>query len=235
MQANHSFVALTSDEVNTQIAAESSSVKAIFTNHAPTGDVAMTGTPTQGETLTAHHTLADVDGIVGTISYQWQSDEENIPGATGNTFVSGEAQVGHQVGVVASYTDGAGKTEILGSIAATVANVNDLPTGGVTISCADHTLTANAGTLNDADGLGAISYQWASGGVNIVGATSSTFTFTSSDIGKTFMVKESYTDGHGTNEFVTADPYVATEPAGVDNDALLVGMSTLGLLAWVLL
>ena len=239
MQANHSFVALTSDEVNTQIAAESTSVKDIFTNHAPTGDVTMTGTPTQGETLTAHHTLADFDGLgTGTISYKWQSDGVNIAGATSNTFALGEAQVGHQISVVASYTDAAGHAERVSSIVTAVANINDAPTGGVTISSTGHTLTANTSTLNDADGLGPISYQWQSGGVDVVGATGSAFTFTSSDIGKTFMVKENYIDGHGTHEYVdssavvAADPYAGNDGGSLSTGAVLAGVGGLGLLAW---
>ena len=239
MQESHSFVALTSDQVNTQIAAESSNVKDIFTNHLPTGDVTMTGTPTQGETLTAHNTLADVDGL-GTISYQWKSDGVNIAGATSNTLILGEAQVNHQVSVVASYTDGASHAESVSSIATAVANINDAPTGGVTISSTDHTLTANTTTLKDADGLGTLSYQWQSGGVNIEGATGSSVTFTSSDIGKTFTVTASYTDGHGTHEhvdssaFVAADPYAGHDGGGLSTGAVLAGVGGLGLLAWVL-
>ncbi len=240
MQESHSFVALTSDQVNTQIAAESSNVKDIFTNHTPTGDVTMTGTPTQGETLTAHNTLADVDGP-GTISYQWKSDGVNIGGATSDTLILGEAQVNHQVSVVASYTDGASHAESVSSIATAVANINDVPTGGVTISSTDHTLTANTTTLKDADGLGTLSYQWQSGGVNIEGATGSSVTFTSSDIGKTFTVTASYTDGHGTHEHVDSSAFVAADPyagghdgGGISTGAVLAGVGGLGLLAWVL-
>jgi len=242
MQAHNSFVALTPDQVNTQITAASSGV--IFTNHAPTGDVTMTGTPTQGQTLTAHNTLADVDGLPGTISYQWQSDGENITGATGATLVLGEAQVNHQVRVVASYMDAASHPESMSSIATPVANINDAPTGGVTINSTDHTLTANTTTLKDADGLpdlDRISYQWQSGGVNIDGATGRAFQFTSSDIGKTFTVTASYTDGHGTLEhvdssaLVAADPYVDHGGDGRPSpEAVLAGVGGLGLLAWIL-
>ena len=61
-----------------------------------------------------------------------------------------------------------------------VANVNDAPTGAVSVSgtaSEDQTLTANASSVADADGLGAMSYQWArstDGGAswsNISGAT----------------------------------------------------------------
>jgi len=84
--------------------------------------------PQQGQTLTASNNLADTDGL-GAISYQWQADGTNISGATGSTFVLGQAQVGKAITVVASYTDGYGTAESVSSIAtAKVANINDAPT-----------------------------------------------------------------------------------------------------------
>ena len=111
----------------------------------------------------------------------------------------------------------------------------------MTIGSTDHTLTANTTTLKDADGLGTLSYQWQSGGVNIEGATGSAFTFTSSDIGKSFKVTASYTDGHGTLEHVDSSAFIAADPfIDQPNDhrpsteAVLAGVGGLGLLAWVL-
>ena len=87
-----------------------------------------------------------------------------------------------------------------------VANVNDAPTGSVTISgtpAEDQTLTAS-NTLADEDGLGAISYQWQRDGVDIGGATASTYTLTQADVGTTITVVASYTDNEGTTESVTS-------------------------------
>ena len=66
--------------------------------------------------------------------------------------------------MTASYTDGHGTAESVSSAAtAAVANVNDPPTGTVTIDdttpTQGQTLTAS-NTLADADGLGAITYTW---------------------------------------------------------------------------
>ncbi|HBK55392.1 MAG TPA: hypothetical protein DDZ76_03780, partial [Xanthomonadales bacterium] len=86
----------------------------------------------------------------------------------------------------ASYLDGQATPESVTSAAVgPVANVNDVPTGTVTISgtaTEDQTLTAS-NTLADADGLGPISYQWRRGGVPIVGATSNTYTLGDADVG----------------------------------------------------
>uniref|UniRef100_UPI0005631422 Ig-like domain-containing protein n=1 Tax=Mesorhizobium sp. WSM3224 TaxID=1040986 RepID=UPI0005631422 len=104
-------------------------------NHAPTGSVSIAGTATEDQVLSASNTLADADGL-GTISYQWQrntgSGFVSIGGATNTTYSLGDADVGATVRVVASYTDGHGTPESVASAAtASIANVNDAPTGSV--------------------------------------------------------------------------------------------------------
>ncbi|MEO5369089.1 MAG: Ig-like domain-containing protein [Magnetococcus sp. DMHC-1] len=187
-------------------------------NDAPTGTVTISGTATQGNTLTAANTLADVDGL-GTIAWQWQADGTNIAGATGNTLVLTEAEVGKTVTVTASYTDGHGTSEsVTSSSTSVVGNTNDAPTGGVTISgtaTQGNTLTA-ANTLTDTDGLGTIAWQWLADGTNISGATGNTLVLAEAEVGKIITVTASYTDGHGTSESVTSS---STGAVGNVNDA----------------
>ena len=123
------------DGGNTLEAVSSAATAAVANvNDAPSGSVTITGTPTQGQTLSATHSLADVDGL-GTIAYQWRADGIAIAGATGSTLVLGQAQVGKVITVAASYTDGGDTLEAVSSAAtAAVANVNDAPSGSVTIS-----------------------------------------------------------------------------------------------------
>src|SRR6185437_91692 len=98
-------------------------------NDPPTGTVTIGGTAQENHVLTASNTLADADGL-GTISYQWQRVGANVAGATVTTYTLGNADVGHTLDVVASYTDGHGTAESKASAAtATVTNVNDPPTG----------------------------------------------------------------------------------------------------------
>ena len=85
-------------------------------NDTPTGSVVISGTATQGQTLTAINTLADADGM-GVISYQWLADGAAIDGGTGSTITLAQAQVGKAITVVASYTDGHGTAESLRSAA----------------------------------------------------------------------------------------------------------------------
>jgi hypothetical protein len=89
----------------------------------------------------------------------------------------------------------------------TVNPVNDLPTGAVTISGTTPivgTVLTAANTLADADGLGAISYQWQAGGVDISGATGNSYVLTNAEVGKTITVVARYTDAQGTAESVSS-------------------------------
>ncbi|CAD5975712.1 Serine-rich adhesin for platelets [Planktothrix tepida] len=189
-------------------------------NDLPTGNVSITGTAKQNQTLTATNTLADADGL-GTFNYQWQQSADNgvtwtnINGATNNTFTLSQTQVGKKVQVKVSYTDLLGTAETVNSSpTTTVTNVNDLPTGNVSITGTakqNQTLTAT-NTLADVDGLGTFNYQWqesADNGVtwtNISGATNNTFTLSQTQVGKTVQVKVSYTDLLGTAETVNSSP-----------------------------
>ena len=150
--------------------------------------------------------------VSATISYQWQRDGVDIAGATGTTYTLGDADVGATISVVASYTDGHGTAESVTSApTAAVANVNDAPTGTVTISgtaTEDQVLTAS-NTLADADGLGDDQLPVAARRVDIAGATGTTYTLGDADVGATISVVVSYTDGHGTAESVTSAPTAA--------------------------
>ena len=188
-------------------------------NDAPTGDVTISGTATQNQTLTAISTLADVDGL-GEISYQWLADGVAIEGETTTSLALTQALVGKAISVQASYTDGFGMTESVTSAATrTVVNVNDTPTGSVTISgiaAQNETLTASNTLADDADGMGVISYQWLANGHFISGATGETLTLTQAQVGKTISVQASYTDGQNTLERITS---TATQAITNVNDA----------------
>ena len=174
-------------------------------NDLPTGNVLISGTATQNQTLTASNSLADVDGL-GTIIYQWLAAGTVIPGATGSTLSLTQAQVGKSITVKASYTDLQGTAESVTSSATTaVANVNDLPSGGIRINGTANqnaVLTADITNLVDQDGLGTINYKWFANGIEISDATGSTYTLTQSEVGKTITVNASYVDGYGVSESV---------------------------------
>ncbi len=195
-------------------------------NDPPSGTVVITGTPIQGQTLSANPSgIADPDGL-GTFAYQWLRAGNPIGGATAAGYTLSQADVGSSVSVRVSYLDGGGFAE---SVTATgtgaVANVNDLPTGGVTISGAatqGQTLTSNTASLADLDGLGTLSYQWLRGGNASAGATANTYSPTQADVGLAISVRVSYTDGGGAFESVTSSETAAVAnvndlPTGILN------------------
>lgn len=79
-------------------------------NSDPTGIVAIFGTPMPGKTIQIINTLADEDGL-GSFSYQWQADYEDISGANASTYLLMAADAGKFFSVVVSYTDGLGTQE----------------------------------------------------------------------------------------------------------------------------
>ena len=188
-------------------------------NDNPTGAVTITGTPTQGQTLTANNALADADGL-GTLSYVWQANGVTIAGATGDTYTLTQAEVGKTITVTASYTDGGSTLEsVQSSATSAVQNINDAPTGDIVVTGTvrqSETVTANVSALADADGLGTLSYQWKADGTDIANATASTYTLGEEDVGALITVEVTYIDGEGTTETIASNP---TAPVANVNDA----------------
>ena len=181
-------------------------VTVVNVNDAPTGTVTISGTAREDETLMASNDLADEDGL-GALSYQWNRDGAAVPSATAETYTLTQADVGSTLTVTARYTDAQGTAESVTSAAtAAVANVNDAPTGTVTISgtaTEDEILTAS-NDLSDEDGLGEIGYQWNRDGNTIDGAASSTYTLTQADVGMAITASASYTDAFGNSHSVAS-------------------------------
>ncbi|MDO9399322.1 MAG: Ig-like domain-containing protein, partial [bacterium] len=109
----------------------------------------------------------------------------------------------------------------------TVNPVNDLPTGAVTISGTPLVGTAlsAANTLTDADGLGAIGYQWQAGGLDISGATGSSYVLTDADVGKTITVVARYTDAQGAAVSTTSEATAQVEASAAINLTQQMGNS----------
>ena len=94
---------------------------------------------------------------------------------------------------------------------------NRTATGKPTLSGAAQvgmTLTAGTADIMDADGLTSpdYTYQWLKAGSDISGATSSTYTLTSSDYGETIQVKVEFTDDGSNAESLTSDETVPVAP-----------------------
>jgi diphthamide synthase (EF-2-diphthine--ammonia ligase) len=203
-------------------------------NDPHTGGVSIIGTLTEDQVLTAVSTLADVDGV-GTLVYLWQYDFGFgfiDVGANQATYTLGDADVGQKLRVVVGYFDGQGTVEsTISSSTAAIANVNDAPTGSVSITgtaTEDQVLTA-VSTLADVDGLGTLHYQWqrdsGAGFVDAGAADQSTYTLGEADVGGVVRVVVGYTDGQGTAETVTSS---ATAAIANVNDAPTGGAAISG-------
>jgi len=206
----------------------SPSIGASLVNHAPSGSVTITGAPKQGQKLYAGHSIQDSDGI-GTVNYEWLANGQVITGISGNTYTPTQAQVGQVISARARYIDGLGNTETVTSqTTAKVANVNDLPTGTLTLDAAPRQgqkLNLKV-ELSDADGLGSFSYLWLADGQAITKTSAPSFTPTAKEVGKVITVQVSYTDGYGSKETVlsSASNLVASAgTTGASGNDLLVG------------
>ena len=205
-----SVVASYTDDHGTNESVSSVSTSIVSNVNDPVaGQPVIVGTPEEDQTLSADTTgISDVDGL-SAFSYQWYRDGLAIGGATASTYTLGDADVDTSITVTVNYTDQQGASEATTSAAVgPVANVNDVPSGSVTIDnmtpAQGDVLTAS-NTLSDADGLaGSITYQWYRDGVAITGATGTTYTTTQTDVGSVIAVVASYTDDRGSAESVSS-------------------------------
>lgn len=177
-------------------------------NDAPTGALGLQRSITERSLATARLNSVDDEDGLGEMAYQWLRDGEEIEGATRLTYLPRQIDVGAQLTIRATYTDGQGTVETLTSSPSNpVINVNDTPRGQVVItgSPVQHeVLTVDTSGLTDADGLGTFTYQWLSNGAVIDGATEATFAPGQAQVGRQISVQVSYTDAYGTEESVTS-------------------------------
>ncbi len=125
----------------------SSTVTLTGINDTPTGTVSITGTAMAGATLTAGNNLADADGL-GSLTWQWQAAGVDIPGATGDSLVLGQDQLGKTITVIARYTDAQGTVESVSS-AATAAVASNGNQGNDTLQAGNPTETLAGGAGDD--------------------------------------------------------------------------------------
>ena len=200
-------------------------------NSRATGPPAISGIAHTGQSLTVDTSgIVDADGLTNvSYSYQWiRSDgttDTDIQGATSSTYTLSDADEGKTISVRLSFKDDAGHAETLTSAATTAvaARPNSPATGAPTISGtaqAGETLTADTSGIADADGLTNVSfsYQWirndGTTDTDIQGATSSTYTLSDADEGKTIKVRVSFTDRGGYQETLTSTTTIIVDQPG---------------------
>ena len=187
-------------------------------NDAPTGTVTISGTPTQGQILTASNTLADADGL-GTITYSWYASGSAVSIGTGSTFTLTQAQVGKTITVVASYTDLLGTAESVSSLV-TSAIVGLIVTPQTFVSTiANETFTAV--TTNDT-----VSYVNATAGVTLSLLSTVAQNNVAAGMGSDTLVGIANLIGGGFNDTLTGNANNNVLSGGAGVDSLLGGLGT---------
>ena len=200
-------------------------------NRQATGKPTIDGTARVGQTLTADTAnIADQDGLTGvSYRYQWIAGGTDIDGATGSSYTLTSNEQGKMLRVRVTFTDDASNAESLTSAATAQveARPNTPATGLPTISGTpqvDETLTADTSGISDDDGLTNVSYsyQWIAGGLDIDGATGSSYTLTSNEQGRMLRVRVTFTDDASNAESLTS---AATEAVTAKPTSLTASFS----------
>jgi hypothetical protein len=170
------------------------------------GQLTISGDPFVGAVLSSE--LADENGLPDTIMYQWMADGQAIEGAVLDTFTLTSNEIDSVVSLTATYTDIEGFDESLMSNATDPISV---PASNVeatlTIADSDTIVVGEqlVATLADPNGASnASSFVWSADGVVIDGASTSTYSPVTADLGKVLSVSIDFTDDDGFDESVSA-------------------------------
>ena len=201
-------------------------------NSPASGAPGIEGSPQTGQTLTATTSgIDDQDGMSGAVfDYQWirhdlgTATDEEIAGATGQTYTVTAQDEGMALKVRITFIDDAGNEESLTSLAVIIPQAqtrspepaNAPATGAPGIQGTaevGQTLTATAKGIADDDGMtGAVfAYQWLADDAAIDGATSSAYTVDVGDVGKELRVRVTFTDDAGNEESLISLAVIASQ------------------------
>lgn len=201
-------------------------------NHDPSGAVSLSvaggGPLQQYATLEVTDSLSDADGIASAITYSWYAGSSKF--GEGSSIVLAQEQVGQAIHVEASYVDGFDKPEcVISAATAAVANVNDEPSGGVTLTAGNPPKLGDSVSAShniaDLDGIptsgsGALRLQWQSSAdglswSDVAGATGSSLVIGSALVGLKLRAQARYTDTYGTATAVSSGASAAVVGAGI--------------------
>lgn len=184
-------------------------------NDAPVGDLVVSGTATEDQTLSVSTAgISDQDGL-GSFSYSWVRSGERIESATGLEYTLTQQDVGAFITVEVTYTDDSGQIEKLVSRqTGPIENIND-PVGGNLILggglVVGERLVVDP-AITDEDGLGPVSYQWFRDGVAVSGQTGTSYTLGDADVEAELYVRGTFTDGFGNAEALVSATVTVPQP-----------------------
>lgn len=200
-----------------EIVESRATVPIVASNHPPLlqraiGDqYAMEDTPFSF--IVAEDTFLDSDAADTLVYKLSQSDGSDLPAWLSfnpqTRVLSGTPSQANVGSVELSITafDGV-ETSAADHFLVTVANVNDVPTGTLSISgiAAPGQTLSVLQSLTDEDGLGEFHYHWLRSGQLIDEANGEHYPVTAKDLGHMLAVQLSYLDNWGTQETITSQP-----------------------------
>ena len=189
---------------------------------------AITGTATQGQTLTA--STGTWTGSPTSFAYRWRDCDTagancvDITGATNSTYVLQAADAGHTVRVVVTATNAAGSTPATSVQTAVVGGVPPSNTALPAITGTaqqGQTLTASTGTWTGSPT--SFAYRWrdcdAAGATcaDITGATNSTYVLQAADVGHTVRVVVTATNPTGSTPATSSQTATVVGPLAYEH------------------
>ncbi|HWX96416.1 MAG TPA: choice-of-anchor D domain-containing protein [Solirubrobacteraceae bacterium] len=183
-----------------------------------TGLPTITGTVRQGQTLTEHH--GSWTGEPTGYAYQWMQCDSggkncvSITGASGETYVIAEGDVGHTIAVQETASNAKGASAPASSLPTSqvlpLAPVSSAPPTITGTPQQGQTLTEHHGTWTNAPS--GYTYQWlgceglGTSCLPISGATAQTYTLKNTDVGRTLEVEETASNAGGPGNPATSGP-----------------------------
>ena len=210
-KASYSFNVVATDNVIGSLTdTKAVTVTVTDVNEAPSITSGTSGTVAENAaTSTVIYTATATDVDAGqTLSYSLTGTDAgsfDIDASTGEVTLKAsanyEAKASYSFNVVAT-DNGTGTLTDTKAVTVTVTDVNEEPTGSLSITGTvkqGETLSV-LDTLADDDGMTDKAYQWFANGQLITGANQSTLTLGQDQVGKVITVKASYTDRNGRVE-----------------------------------
>lgn len=226
-------VTATNSQGSAQAAANSVSVAAALVSPVNTAIPTITGTPAVGQTLTAASDGTWTGTPAPTLTRKWQRDGVDIASATASTYLLVTADAGHNVSVLVTGTNASGSSSASSNPVAipavTVAPVNTVlptisgtPTEGQTLTAADGTWTGTPSPT--------LTRKWQRDGVDIGGATGTTYVLVTADVGTEVRVLVTGTNTAGSSAAASSPVTVAPISVAPSNTAVptISGTPTVG-------
>jgi hypothetical protein len=187
--------------------------------------VTISGTPTDGQALSASVSVASGHPRVYTYAYQWKRNGSNISAATSSTYTLQPADVGTTITCAATATNTGGTSPAvtsnsLGPVAEVPVPVNSVAPVISGTATQGETLSSTTGTWTNTPT--SYAYQWKRDGSNISAATSPSYILTGSDVGANITCAVTASNNGGASSPATSN---SLGPVIASNNGLLDSLS----------